>query len=164
MMKTNSLRLSNIKYKPLRNFIHWLSGSTAPRLLVLLYSTVIYLQATEGHYVTWPLMSMKPAEESQYCFPLQPQDSIALDRPHRPSLQLFRLNHPFKPPKSRRILQKAPDHHHQSTLPCIACIRLERNHVSVRVRGPQICGAARVISSDFHPSTPGPRVHVISLI
>lgn len=68
-MKTNSLRLSNIKYKPLRNFIHWLSGSTAPRLLVLLYSTVIYLQATEGHYVTWPLMSMKPAEESQYCFP-----------------------------------------------------------------------------------------------
>lgn len=42
--------------------------------------------------------------------------------------KLFRLD-PFKASKSYRLLQKAPDHHHQSALACIASIRLGRNHV-----------------------------------
>lgn len=42
--------------------------------------------------------------------------------------KLFRLD-PFKASKSYRLLQKAPDRHHQSALACIASIRLGRNHV-----------------------------------
>lgn len=93
------------------------------------FCTVICLRSTAGRYEIWPLKSMKPCRRIAI-FPLfQPRDSVAPDRTFRLSIQLFRLNHPFRASKSCCLLQKAQDHHHQFTLACNASIRPGRNHV-----------------------------------